>query len=262
MYALSLANPTADNFKLEYEIVLAEFADAFKIKKESRGKFYERFRKMVWVELIKKNFTYFCEEEKKEIKMLWFASVAISEDKRIVSVMFNPLLKNHLHKISKRFTSYFLENVAEMKSPYSVRIYEMAILHLNASKSKEVTFDKGVGDLKTRLGIDNEIYQDFKNLRSWVLNKAIDEIGKYSDIIVTYTSSKSLRKPHIVHFNARFKNKNNLHKNDTNSVNDDSVISQINGVKTLLDHAKTTGNKKLIEGLEYDLANLKKRSKS
>ncbi|WP_338117921.1 replication initiation protein [Parageobacillus thermoglucosidasius] len=64
-------------------------------------------------------------EGKKLKQMSWISYVEYDEHSGRVYLSFDPRLKPYLLQLKKEFTTYRLKNVMELKSGYSIRIYEI-----------------------------------------------------------------------------------------------------------------------------------------
>lgn len=87
-----------------------------------------------------------------------------------------------------------------------MRIYEIAIMYLNASSKQKTVFNKIISDLKHNLDISSK-YKKFSDLKKRVLEHARKEINRHSDITINYEVIKLGRSPHAVKFTVTRKNK-------------------------------------------------------
>lgn len=83
------------------------------------------------------------------------------------------------------FTRFALEQVAPMKSVYSVRLYEL----LNQWKqAKKVSFD--LNTFRGQLGVEDTEYKAMSDFKKRVLDLAVNEINEKSDLKVSYEQVK------------------------------------------------------------------------
>jgi plasmid replication initiation protein len=94
-----------------------------------------------------------------------------------------------ISKLSEQFTKYYIEQVSDFKSKYSIRLYELIIKWLSVTKTEKY----GINDLRSKLGLGVEEYSTMSNFKSNVLDKAISEINKHTDITVDYQQFKKGR---------------------------------------------------------------------
>lgn len=121
---------------------------------------------------------------KQEILLRWLNRIVINKHSGKVEVEFHPDMFPFLLDLQERYTQYKLECVLAMRSKYSVRLYEL----LKSYEHMETTIYFSIADLKKRIDCDK--YPRFPDFRRYVLDKAIEDINRYSDIQVKYLLSK------------------------------------------------------------------------
>lgn len=181
LFGLSAINPMDSEFPLEHGFTKNEIAEFFEIPKKDRGAFYRDIEKALTSQFWNREFTYYDQEREQNVSNRWLITVRHGGKNPRLSYVYNPEIKKELQKLSTRFTSYFLTNVANMKSPFSIRFYEISIMHLNASKSNQTTFKIELDELKEKLSVEGK-YARFANFKARVLAKVKGEINKLSDI--------------------------------------------------------------------------------
>ena len=206
LYGLSHIDPRADEFPLDHKINIRELAEFFNIGDKDRGSFYDDIKKALITKFWEREFSYFDEELDKVVKRRWLIEVQYGGKDGVLAYSYNPKLTKQLQNLSKKFTSYFLTNVANMKSAYAVRLYEISIMYLNASKQDRTTFTKKIDDLKNYLDISDK-YKHFFNMKKYVLEIAKRDINKHSDIKFSYKVKKLGRSPHEIEFTVSKKTK-------------------------------------------------------
>ena len=199
LYGLSNINPRAEEFPLEHKINVREIAEFYNIGDKDRGSFYDDIKNALVTKFWEREFSYFDEELGKTIKRRWLIEVQYGGKDGVLSYSYNPKLSDQLQQLSQKFTSYFLENIANMKSSYAVRIYEISIMYVNASKQNKVVFTKTIDELKLCLGICGK-YKHFFNMKRNVLEIAKRDINKHSDIKISYEVKKLGRSPYEIEF--------------------------------------------------------------
>lgn len=111
------------------------------------------------------------------------------DDEASIEVVFTYDVVNEITRINgieQFFTSYLLEQTADMKSAYSVRLYEL-LVQWKAAKATPVFELK---NFREQLGLDAEDYQRMDNFKKRVLDLAVEEINEKSDLIVTCYQEK------------------------------------------------------------------------
>ena len=199
-YGISLINPLSDDFPLEYVIDVKDFAKMFNIESNN---VYKVIKETVMDKFWEREFTFPTEDDRKK-RYRWLISIEYGDKEGYLKVFFHPQIQPFLRQLKKNFTSYYLEKIAHFKSIYSVRFYEMSIMHLKRSESDRCKFVLTINDIKERLGVSNK-YPRFSNFKATVLEKAKKEINKYSDMNISYKVTKRGRVPNEIHFTVSMK---------------------------------------------------------
>lgn len=123
------------------------------------------------------------------------------EGEGVVSFRFADAITPMLVELEKRFTTYEIEQVAQLSSGYAMRLYEFFMQHLDKKASKgwlEISLD----DLRFRFGLLPNEYKAMKDFKLRVLDLSLKQINESTDLKATYTQSKQGRK--IVGFRFEF----------------------------------------------------------
>ena len=140
--------------------------------------------------LFKRYFTFLDERDGKPVKSHWVSQAKYLDDEAIIEIMLTPAVVNEITRIDAieaktLFTRFALEQVALMKSVYSVRLYEL----LNQwRQAKKVSFDLDV--FRGQLGVENAEYKAMSDFKRRVLDLAVEEINEKSDLKVSYEQVK------------------------------------------------------------------------
>lgn len=199
LYGLSHINPCSKEFPLFYKINIRELAEFYNIGEKDRGSFYDDIKHALIDKFWEREFSYFDDELGETVKRRWLIEVRYGGKNGILSYHYNPMIKDQLQSLAKRFTSYFLTNVANMKSAYAFRIYEIAIMHLNASNKNKAKFTKSIKELKKSFSLEGK-YKHFFNFKNKVLEIAKRDIDIHSDINISYKVIKLGRTPYEIEF--------------------------------------------------------------
>lgn len=111
-----------------------------------------------------------------------------------LDLCFDPKLKPFLLELKSQFHSYMLSNVANLKSIYSIRFYEIFVSYRRLGKA---SFE--VIDLKKRLQVDKK-YKRYDDFRKRVILHAQTELKAKTDICFDFTEERKGRKVHKLHF--------------------------------------------------------------
>jgi plasmid replication initiation protein len=93
-----------------------------------------------------------------------------------------------ISRLESHFTKYHIDQVSKFKSKYSIRLYELVIKWKNQKKTEKFE----VAQFREMLGVTNE-YKQMSDFKINVLEKAVDEINKHSDITLKYDQFKKGR---------------------------------------------------------------------
>ena len=114
------------------------------------------------------------------------------EGEGTVSFRFADAIIPMLVELEKRFTSYEIEQVAELTSSYAMRLYEFFMQHLN-KKTGKGWLDISLDDLRFRFGLLPTEYQAMKDFKKRVLELSLKQINTKTDLSATYTQRKQGR---------------------------------------------------------------------
>ena len=129
-------------------------------------------------------------------KTRWISSIDYIPETGTLRLMFAQKIVPYLSMLKEQFTKYPLVSVSSMSSIYAVRLYEL-LKQWSAVGKREVNLDW----LKQQLEIQNE-YQRMFDFKKYVIEPAITQINKHSDLQVSYTQRKTGRV--VTHFTFDF----------------------------------------------------------
>ena len=133
----------------------------------------------------------------------WFSSIEYKNSKGVVECSIDPKLKPYLLEIKKNFKYYELYYIMKMGSEYSIRIYEMLKQYELIGKRKfELT------ELHEILQTPITFKKRYPNFRVDVLEVAVKEINKYSDITISFEPIKRSRAVFWIEFTITKNEKN------------------------------------------------------
>ena len=134
-------------------------------------------------------------------------SAVYIENEATVKFMFANAIIPMLVELERNFTSYEIEQVANLQSRYAMRLYE-CLIRFKASKTLTITLD----ELRFRFGLLPNEYILMSNFKNRVLDLAVREINANTDITVSYDQHKQGRT--ITGFTFKFKQKAKTAKAD------------------------------------------------
>lgn len=117
--------------------------------------------------LFERQFSFIEKTDKgdKIVRTRWVSQVAYLENEAVVELVFSPAVAPLITLLEKNFTSYELEQVAELNSKYAVRLYEIIVAWRSAGKTPMIAID----ELRDRLGVLDDEYTELKNLKARVI---------------------------------------------------------------------------------------------
>jgi len=125
----------------------------------------------------------------------WLSSSKYVEGSGCVELRFDPNMRPFLLQLRNRFTNYHLSNVVQLKSQFSIRIYELLKQYEKIGKRAF-----GLYDLRSTLGIDEDQYQQYTDFRKRVILAAQSELQEKTDICFTFKETRVSRKVDVITF--------------------------------------------------------------
>ena len=191
LYAISKILPTDTHIK-EYTFDIKDFYNVIGWRKES----YTEFKAML-KKLRDKSWWVTLEDGETESAVSWFSTVRSNQKSGKVTIKFHEDMMPFLIQLAQGqnfYTRFQLQYVLPMSSQYSPRLYE--ILKSYQYNNRQWFFD--IDELKHLL--DCESYTNFNDFKRRVLDPAVEEINKYTDIAIFYTATKNGRKVVKINF--------------------------------------------------------------
>ena len=197
---------TADS---KLEIHASDYASRFGVSNE--GAYWAL--KTAVINLFERQFS-FKEADKKgnigTVKSRWVSRIKYIDTTATLEVTFAPDVVPLITRLEQHFTSYQLKQVTQLKSKYSIRLYELLIAWREIGKVPQIE----LSDFREKLGIDADEYVRMSDFKVRVLEPSIKQINEHTDILVTYEQHKKGRT--ITGFSFRFKQKQQAKKIETN----------------------------------------------
>lgn len=135
----------------------------------------------------------------------WISEKAYIDGAGHVQIVFTSEVIKYMTRLETEFTSYQLEKVGNMTSAYAVRIYELLAQHRDIGNRTI-----NMAWLRETLQIAPDEYKLTSNFIRKVIDVAVDQINKHSDLIVAYKPIKTSRA--ITDFAFKIKNKDSKPK--------------------------------------------------
>lgn len=125
----------------------------------------------------------------------WLSYAKYVDDEGIVTLRFDPALKPYLLELKSCFTQFSLSQALSLKSIYSVRLYEMLSQFYSIG---EVVFS--VQEIKEKFLLEKGKYNDYKNFKRRVIERACSEITLKSNLSVRFVEIKKNKKVESIKF--------------------------------------------------------------
>lgn len=171
LFLISKICPDDEAFH-EYEFHMRELCQLMGISCNPKN--YRNFRECIQ-KLSDKSF--WIETDGRDMLCRWILDATVIKGSGIVKIRLDDKLRPYLLQLQQQFTSFSLEYVLLMQNKYSIRIYELL-------KSYEylTTYTIELDEFKQRIQSAN--YKAYPDFRVNILEPAIEEINKYTDLDV------------------------------------------------------------------------------
>ena len=131
------------------------------------------------------------------LRSAWFADAEYKPFAGCVEFSISPKLKPYLVNLKERFTTYHLKQIINLKSSYSIRIYETLRQYLSIKAVKngqsENTLFLNVEALRGYLGV-HEKYPRFTDFKRHVIDPSQKELSERTDLRFEYEVKRKGRK--------------------------------------------------------------------
>ncbi|ECV5707790.1 RepB family plasmid replication initiator protein [Pseudomonas syringae pv. pisi] len=121
-------------------------------------------------------------------KTRWISKASYVDGAGRIKVVFTHDVIKYITRLEEEFTSYQLEKVGQMTSAYAVRIYELLAQHREiGNRTLNLKW------LRETLQIAADEYKLTADFIKRVLDVAVDQVNKHSDLTVSYKPVKTGR---------------------------------------------------------------------
>lgn len=156
-------------------------------------------------------------------KSRWVDKIGYIDDLGCVELVFASDVIPLITRLEARYTEYELKQVVGLQSEYAIRLYELIIQWRSLGKTNQIS----LVELREKLGLVDE-YQRIEAFKRRVLDLAITQINKHTDITADYEQHKQGRV--IIGFTFKFKVKKNKEKTAVHIEADNNDMSNIEGL--------------------------------
>lgn len=186
----------------DYILRVSDVMDMWEVNDKD---FYAKAEEAV-VELIKneRGIIYFEDDEGVEITR-WLSYAKYRKGSGTIKIRFDSSVKKYFLQLKEHFTRYEISAVAQFRSNYSIRLYELLKKKQNMGKGGQFYRAFTVQEFRWKMGIEEGEYKNFNDLSRFVLKPATTEINKLSDLSIidvkcekegrTYATIKIIAEP-------------------------------------------------------------------
>jgi len=190
MAAISQLDPTSKAWKAgkaEVTVLASEWAETFGVDpnaayKRLRGASADLYNRSVRIK----------GDHRNGRNIRWLQAEEYSADEGRVTVVFSGEILYYLTSLFDEFTKYDLLGVAGLRSTHSVRLYELA------SQFKGTGWRYIELDALRDMFCLGDAYQDWRDLKKRVIDRACKEVTAKSDLEVSYEIVKRGRSVHAI----------------------------------------------------------------
>lgn len=119
----------------------------------------------------------------------WVDKIGYEKATGTVFLRFTSDVVPLITRLESNFTSYEIEQVANLDSGYAIRLYELLIQWRIAGKTPVFELQ----DFRRKLGVEDNQYKTMSNFKKYVLNFAVEQINEHTDITASYNQHKKGR---------------------------------------------------------------------
>lgn len=223
------------------EIHANTYAETFNVSRQTAHEIIFQAEKT----LFQRQFTYI-NDEGKTVKSRWIGHVEYSDNS--IKIGLSVPVIDAISRIDGKetpFTRYHIEQTHTLTSRYSLRLYELVIQYLKIGKTPIFELKK----FRFQLGLLPSEYEKMSNFKKKVLDLAVDEVSKKTNITISYEQKKQGKviTGFIFTVNEKRKEKDVTPKTNDNSdywLND----KQVNYFASLLSKDPALGSNHCISG--------------
>jgi len=129
-------------------------------------------------------------------EMRWIYRKEYVKNEGKITLYFSPEIIPYLSQLSQKFTAYKLKYVAQFKSSYSIRLYEILVQWASVGlREVEVDWLREIFQVQDK-------YKTIKDFKKYIIDPSVADINDHSNLWVKYGQRKSGRI--ITHFQFQF----------------------------------------------------------
>lgn len=131
----------------------------------------------------------------------WVNKVVMEDSEGFVSIHFSSDVIGFIKDLQDNFSWFEIEQVAKLDSFYAGRLYELLSQWRSVLKTPKIELE----ELRSQLGVEPDQYLRMSDFKKRVLDLAVTEISKNTDIIASYEQFKRGRTISHIQFSFKFR---------------------------------------------------------
>ena len=146
---------------------------------------------------------------------VWLTDIEHDDNNSEIKIKLGDTIAKIFSQIEGNYTQLFLKNTFNLKSYYSKRLYELAMQDKPNYREMPLI---SINELRKILGIENK-YKVFAELKRSIIDKAVNDINKNTDIEIDYVFIKKGKEIVKIKFSYKFKSEKHLQSYKTDRKN-------------------------------------------
>jgi plasmid replication initiation protein len=182
---------STDNFgETLYTLSVDDYSELFGISSNAT---YENLRDAI--DVLWNSSFYTVSADGVPVENRWIISRKKDKRKNYIGVKFHSDIKDFIYQLTQQFTMFSVENVAHLRSQYSIRLFQLL------KQYEKIGWRKlDYQELRLILSIGDNEYKLYGDFNRRVLKQAQKEIRENTDITFTYKQLKEGKKVKGIHF--------------------------------------------------------------
>jgi plasmid replication initiation protein len=170
-------------------ISAADYAQAFNVSKQAAqqalaGAVETLFNRRVTIDYFDKDLN-----QTIPLTVRWINAMSYLDDRAMIAIRFNPEIAPEFTRLESNFTAYMLDDIRDLNSAYSIRLYEIAAQWRSAGQTPLIE----LADFRQKMGLAAGEYDGINDFKKRVLNLAVSQINTTTDITLEYEQVKAGR---------------------------------------------------------------------
>ena len=172
----------------EFELSAKDFSKLFNISEDRAYSELQEIAKTLYHRSLTINNPDPKRPKLKKIETRWVSAIGYIPEEGKITLCFAQKILPYLGGLKGTFTKYELKHIGNMNSVYAIRLYEL-LMQWKGTGKREIEIDW----LKKQFELDTS-YARMDNLKRRVIDPAIKDINKHSNLDVTWEQRKTGRK--------------------------------------------------------------------